>query len=744
MSNVFGRIPRRLFYSMLSATLALTAASATAAPPAQEDELLSLTLNELLELEVFTPAKRSQPLRDTPGTTLVVTAQQIRARGYRNLVDLVEMLPGFDVQRLSEASRFNDITMRGQFKHRRFIILQDGVQIDAPVDDILAIADNYPLYHAKQVEVVYGPNSALWGTDAFGGVINIITKDGADLKGGEVSMRRGGNDFRYDQMLMGDQTEDGWSFIAGGHDHATDHADLSGAYPEVFGPTDALAYDGSVVIPAADRGPFRTPERTRSLFLKANYEDRLTLGVQHHSIEHSSSTATQPAYALYDADAMLSSESTTLYGIFNHDFSDDLSSRTMLDYSLRELLPESAFKQAYTDLAASYKYAKGERFGVDQQLNYAWTEDQAVTLGFTYQDFYAIVRAADSADQYDTALSPEAQNLDYLNTDLPISVLDLDYSNTAGYLQLQSRWREDLLTTLGLRYDHHSQFGESWNPRGSLVYHASDASTWKLSYGEAFRAPSLTEANIIYGSFSGETNEAGEYVAGWMQVPNLDLGPEKLRSLELAYSHYWQRGTLVASAYYSEADDLIATITTDEPIQYVEGGHIEKTATPVNLEEAIYYGLDVSLGYELDLDSAWSADLWGAYSYVDGEIRRPTDGSATELNYIAPHKLRLGITLGYRDRYFITPKLRVNSETNTNALDDVNPSERVKAPGFGVMDLSLLAEDLFDIKGLNGHFDVYNLFDRRYYNAGGQGSDVFLDIKPQASRSWIAGLEYQF
>ncbi len=745
MNVLFGRVLLRPLHGLLSATLVCIPMLATGVQVQAGEELLDLSLNELLELEVFTPAKRSQPLRDTPGTTLVVTAEQIRARGYRNLLDLMEMLPGFDVQRLSESSRVNDVTMRGQFKHRRFIILQDGVQVDAPVDDILAISDNYPLYHVKQVEVVYGPNSALWGTDAFGGVINIITRRGDEIQGGTVALRRGADGFQYNQALAGDALGAGWSLAVGGHDHETEHANLAGIYPEVFGPVDALSFSGDrVIVPAAQREPFVTPEETRSLFLRADYEDRLTLGLQHHRIQHSSSIGARPAAALYDADAILASENTTLYATYNHAFSDRLTSRTMVDYALRELLPESSFRQAYTDLAATYKYAKGERTGIDQQFNYAWSDTQTLTAGFTFQDFYAIVRPADSADRYDPDRSPEDQALSYLNIDLPVVVRDLDYTNTAGYLQLQNRWGERLFSTLGLRYDRHSEFGESWNPRGSLVYHASASDTWKLTYGEAFRAPAPTEANIIYGSFTGETNEAGEYISYWMQVPNLNLGPEKLRSLELAYSRYWEQGGLIASSYYSEAGDLMSTITTDEPVQFVEGGHIFTTAMPVNQDEAVYYGLDLSIDQRFDLNADWSADLWGAYSYIDGEIRSPVSGAESELNYIAHHKLRFGITFDYRDRFFITPKLRINSETNANPPDPLDPSKRVQAPGYGVMDLTLIAEDLFDIKGLDGHLDVSNVFDRRYYNAGGQGSDVFLDTKPQDGRSWMATVAYRF
>jgi outer membrane receptor protein involved in Fe transport len=710
------------------------------------ERLLELSLNELLEVEVFTPGRQLQSLRDTPGTTIVVTAEQIQRRGYRNLVDLLEMLPGFDVQRMSEVSRINDITMRGQFKHRRFMIMQDGVQIDAPTDNILAISDNYPLYHVKQVEVVYGPNSALWGSDAFGGVINIITRSGEELQGGQLALRRGDNGFRYDQFLAGDSLTDDWSLIAGGHLHATDHAELADSYPQQFAPVDAVTFGGDVMRSADQREPFVTPEESRTLFLRADYQEMLTLGLQYHRIGHSSSNGVRPAYGLYDSEAWLESENTNLYAKLEREISKRLISRTTLDYDLRELLPVSTYFQAYSELQASHNYAKGERRGLDQQFTLEWDKRHTVTFGATWQDYYAIVPPPDTSQRYDPGRPPGEQELYYLNTDLPIEVIDMDYSIVGGYLQLQSRWREDLLTTFGMRYDRHSEYGDSWNPRASLIYHPSQRSTWKLTYGEAFRAPSPSEANVIYGSFVAKEDGQGDsdYVSYWMQIPNNDLGPEKLRSLELSYIRAWQAGSASASAWFSRSKDLIATVDLDPPRQFVEGGEILAAVTPDNLNEADYYGLDLSFDYLFPYDGDWRGELWGSYSYVDGEIRNPTTGGTLEPNYIARHKLRLGLTLSYQDRYFLTPKLRVNSETATNAKDGDDPTKRIKAPGFGVVDLNLTALDLFDVKGLTGRLDLYNLFDRRYYNSGGQGSPVFFEVKPQAPRSWILSLEYWF
>jgi outer membrane receptor protein involved in Fe transport len=150
------------------------------------------------------------------------------------------------------------------------------------------------------------------------------------------------------------------------------------------------------------------------------------------------------------------------------------------------------------------------------------------------------------------------------------------------------------------------------------------------------------------------------------------------------------------------------------------------------------------LKYHLELGNGLNADLWGSYSYIDGEYRSPRQNIDTSPNYIANHKIRLGVTLNIGDRYQVIPQLRINSETDANDVDPDNESERLKVPGYGVMDLGFLARDLFSIRGLNARLDIHNLFDRRYYHAGGQGAPLVFVKQPQATRSWMATLEYNF
>ena len=152
------------------------------------DDVYSMDLEQLTQLQVSTPTRTAETLENTAGTVMVFTRADIRERGYRNLGELMQSLPGVYVQGNSSADAFNTVSWRGLAGNNMFIIMQNGVRINTPAGEPLAVSDNFPLYNAQRVEIVYGPGSALYGTDALSGVINIITDtdeggQGASLQG---------------------------------------------------------------------------------------------------------------------------------------------------------------------------------------------------------------------------------------------------------------------------------------------------------------------------------------------------------------------------------------------------------------------------------------------------------------------------------------------------------------------------------------------------------------------------------
>ncbi len=116
-----------------------------------------------------------QTVLDAPATVYVFSEAQIRNRGYNNIQDLLEDVPEVEIQRKSMVEFKDNIGFRGITGNEKFIIFQDGVRITAATGDPHTIHTNYPLNNVKSVEVLVGPASAVYGVDAFSGLINIIT-----------------------------------------------------------------------------------------------------------------------------------------------------------------------------------------------------------------------------------------------------------------------------------------------------------------------------------------------------------------------------------------------------------------------------------------------------------------------------------------------------------------------------------------------------------------------------------------
>src|SRR6185369_15768835 len=139
-------------------------------------DLGQATLEELLNITITTASRTTEELTDAPARVQVVTAAQIQRRGYRSLSDVLKDLPDFKVDLAGNWDFPAEVTVEGVRGAARVILLLDGIRVSPPTNEPLPIVANYPVHTARQIEVMYGPASALYGADAFSAVINIITK----------------------------------------------------------------------------------------------------------------------------------------------------------------------------------------------------------------------------------------------------------------------------------------------------------------------------------------------------------------------------------------------------------------------------------------------------------------------------------------------------------------------------------------------------------------------------------------
>jgi iron complex outermembrane receptor protein len=212
------------------------------APPLKSEDLLNLSLEDLMNVEITSVSKQKQKVSQAPAAVAVISQDDIRRSGLNSIPELLRLSPGLDVARLTGSTwaissrGFNDIYAN------KLLVVMDGRTLYTPLfSGVYWEAADYVLADLDRIEVVRGPGATLWGANAVNGVINITSKSARDTQGWLVSGRAGNEEYdsaaRYggkiddktfyrvygkwrdvDNMELagGDDSHDGWDSLRGG------------------------------------------------------------------------------------------------------------------------------------------------------------------------------------------------------------------------------------------------------------------------------------------------------------------------------------------------------------------------------------------------------------------------------------------------------------------------------------------------------------------------------------------------
>src|ERR1700712_2974423 len=146
------------------------------------NKLLELSLEDLMNIKVVTAAGYLQTTSEAPSTITVITAQQIADRGYEQLEDALRDIPGIDMIHINGYAP-TLIYFRGMYgaENLRVLLMIDGIVENNILGSNDMAGPAYSLHNIERIEIIWGPVSAIYGANAFGGVINIITKKGEDI-----------------------------------------------------------------------------------------------------------------------------------------------------------------------------------------------------------------------------------------------------------------------------------------------------------------------------------------------------------------------------------------------------------------------------------------------------------------------------------------------------------------------------------------------------------------------------------
>lgn len=153
---------------------------------AQEIENIEeLSLEDLLNIKTSVASKTERSTRESPGIVTVLTKDEIKKMGARDLIDALRMVPGFNFGH--DVQGVVGLGVRGSWGHEgKFSLLVDGQEMNEILYSTTQFGNHYPIDHIKQIEIIRGPGSAIYGGYAELAVIHVHTEKGADLNGGKV------------------------------------------------------------------------------------------------------------------------------------------------------------------------------------------------------------------------------------------------------------------------------------------------------------------------------------------------------------------------------------------------------------------------------------------------------------------------------------------------------------------------------------------------------------------------------
>lgn len=543
---------RKLFLGLGASGLVLLAAVAQAAPQ-----------------EIVITATRTATGEDrVPAGVTVLTPKDWTKTGALTVRDALERVPGLNVAEAGMTG--NKVSLRGMGSGST-LILVDGRRLaseDAPTTRNVYELNRINLDRVQRIEVVRGAASALYGSDAMGGVIQIFTRKPA---------REGG----YAGTRIGTREKTVYGGISTGKVGKLDLAvnakvqdlrkETNGGYSNFYGPRRFLDVTGTYRF-----------DKSRSLEFGASY--------LREQLRQDTAAGKLPMHGYSTVASREWNDNNRQDYHLRYSGSDDRNDYSVLLYTNR------LGKESHTEtplLGRDFDHSQYQTWGAEFKDTYSASERHTLTYGAEYRKEKAGgTRMGYGTGDYRLEWSGGVAK--------PWSSAQVE----TGGAYLQDEWDlgGNLYFVPGLRYDHYESFGGRWSPRAGLTWKMTPGLSVKTNYGRGYRAPSIFELYARMERAMGMVYE----VDG-----NPDLRPEKSRDFDLALD--MKRGKADGSVRYfhNRIDDLIK-----EQLLGFYGGRLHYRYG--NIKQAETQGVEAEGKYAFD--SHWS--LGAGYTYLDARNRQ--------------------------------------------------------------------------------------------------------------------------
>ncbi len=658
------------------------------------NQLLDLSLEQLMNIRVVTASGYLQTVAEAPSTITVITSKQIQERGYEQLEDALRDVPGIDMIHINGYAP-TLFYFRGMYgaENLRALLMIDGV----PENNIIGSNDMagpvYSLHNIERVEIVWGAISALYGANAFGGVINMITKKGADINGFNFDQGFGSFNTNFKKLSLG-LKKNKLEFSAAGTLYSTDGPRFHNRDPIYSASFVDNAYSFNTAI---------------SYYAK---KSTITMGYRnYHTVTGWGTYSNSPTVYLHLPPQ--GNGNIGLVGLLQRDFRNERPGviisflRTWFlqnEYRASEklkLLARLVYRETGTgDDSYLYVTADGNRMIRAKVATYSNRVAGELTANYNISDKHKIFAGVgfnqDNVEEGGRATTFDLTTI-YL-VDGRDTVVNLSSvfrprrsdirNNIGGYLQyvLSSSLFKKTEFTFGARYDHHSYFGSTFNPRISIVNNPSSRWTFKFQFGTAFRAPTNLE---VYQTPGG----------------NFQIKPERIKTFEIN-AIYLPRNNLrfQLNGYRNELTDVVILSNL--------------SGLTVNKNPGVFTIHGVEAIADFDITKTISGFV--NFTFTDTWGKNLLTGDSGRLPGIAAVKGNAGLT--FRSTDFLTISLSGNwvGERRSPRTSPYGPVD-----GYFLTNCSVTTARLFKDR-VTASLNIHNLFNVRWLDPGFRTADGLL------------------
>ena len=531
----------------------------------EEDDLLLLYGDEEM---ISIATGFSQPIAKAPSTASVITAQDIKAMGAMTIEQALESVPGlhYSLSTLTSLGQFNIRGIKTSLTPQVLIML-NGYRVSSELGSgIFSESAKINIQNISRIEIIRGPGSAIYGADAFSGVINIVTKNANELDGFNTGIRAGSNDTKNAWAQYGAKLGSGWD-IAFNLEYASQDADTSQIVSsDVQTGIDNLAW-GPAVSLAPGNLDYRYESTTYNLHLNNdNWKIGLDGWVQRDVGQGAGVALALDPKGHGDFDQYLfSMEYNNKDWANNWEFISKLSYQSVDAQYQLNIFPAGATLPIGIDgnfppvagFAGSVVFTDGYIGNPGRKSTIPQLDLIALFDGIVNHDLRLNVGAKKEKIKANEAKNFGPGVIDGLSSPIDGTLTDVtgtgfvfmpNKDRTIKYISVQDVWgiAADWTLTAGIRYDEYSDFGSTTNPRLALVWNTYNNLTTKLLFGSAFRAPSFSE---LY-------NQNNPLALG-----NSNLNPETIDTAELAFSYSpVSELTTNLSVYHFKAKEMISYV----------------------------------------------------------------------------------------------------------------------------------------------------------------------------------------